>query len=110
VRDVDARCPFCGAEIAASVRPPRLPARRLGRAATFAFGAVLAASACSDTNGPGADASNDQDAGTGGDAAVIEDAGATRDDAGVDSGPPDAGTDSGGGVAPPYGAPPPRAD
>jgi hypothetical protein len=44
----EAACPFCGEVLPESVRqrpPHRRPARRLGRAATFAFRATLAGSA-----------------------------------------------------------------
>jgi hypothetical protein len=75
-------CPFCGdALIAPHARS--LPSARLGRAATFAFGAALAAATtagCSDSHGP------DEDAGT-----AQEDAGPLRPDSAI---------------APPYGAPP----
>lgn len=81
-------CPFCGASVSAERPVPGRPERRLGRAATFAFGAALAAAAasgCGESHGP------DEDAGT-----EETDAGAEAEDAGTD-----AGT-----VAPPYGAPP----
>jgi len=53
VRKTEASCPFCGEALSLSHLPPRvLPTRRLGRAATFAFGAgVVGATAlvgCSD--------------------------------------------------------------
>lgn len=114
VSAAEPRCPFCGAPPPLAPRP-RLPTGRLGRAATFAFGAALAASACSETTGgdagvdagaiagdAGADAGDaPEDAGS--DAGT--DAGA-GDDAGTDAAiPDDAGTDSGG-IFPPYGAPP----
>lgn len=132
VRAADSVCPFCGSALPLSVRAPRLPTRRLGRAATFAFGAALAATGCSEAHGTD-DGGPVSDAGGGswaGDAAVYggppieEDAGA-QTDAGVDAGggiaplyggpgpieedagaaQTDAGTDAGGGVVPAYGAP-----
>src|SRR5437762_13997666 len=53
VRKTEASCPFCGEALSLShLPPPVLPTRRLGRAATFAFGAsVVGATAlvgCSD--------------------------------------------------------------
>ena len=42
VRKNEARCPFCGEALSLSHLPsPALPTRRLGRAATFAFGAGI---------------------------------------------------------------------
>ena len=133
VRAADALCPFCGEALPLSLRSraPQGPSRRLGRAATIAFGAALAATGCSESHG------TDQDA------AITVDSGSSADDGGVaplyggpptdggpapiDAGPapdPDAGgvvpayggpfpVDAGpapepdaGGIAPPYGAPP----
>jgi hypothetical protein len=81
VRSDESECPFCARPLDAAceeAEAPR-PARRLGRAATFAFGAALAASAagCSESH------DGRRDSGT----------------------PRDAGPDSGA-IAPPYGAPP----
>jgi hypothetical protein len=59
VRKTESRCPFCEARVSlAHVAPPVLPSRRLGRAATFAFGATLVGAtsltSCSDEDsGPG---------------------------------------------------------
>ena len=58
VRKTEASCPFCGEALSLSHLPPRvLPTRRLGRAATFAFGAgVVGATAligCSDGSDDG---------------------------------------------------------
>lgn len=42
VRKTETRCPFCGEAVSlAHVPSPALPRRRLGRAATFAFGASV---------------------------------------------------------------------
>jgi hypothetical protein len=42
VRKSETRCPFCGNAVSlAHVPPPALPRKRLGRAATFAFGASV---------------------------------------------------------------------
>lgn len=92
VRASEASCPFCGAAIDAARPVPGMPDRRLGRAATFAFGAALAAASatgCSDSHTP------DDDAG-----GTVQDAGDIVEDAGHD-----AGFDAGA-VAPPYGLPP----
>jgi hypothetical protein len=53
VRKSETRCPFCGEAVSlAHLPPPPLPGRRLGRAATFAFGATVVGAtalvACSD--------------------------------------------------------------
>jgi hypothetical protein len=59
VRKTESRCPFCGNGVSlAHVPSPVLPSRRLGRAATFAFGATFmgatSIAGCSDDNdGPG---------------------------------------------------------
>lgn len=101
----ESSCPFCGAELPASEAPVEKPRRRLGRAATFAFGVALAASACSDSHGERDaavdDAGASEDAG-GADAGMGEEDAGVRDDAGMSE---DAGIDAGG-TAPPYGAPP----
>lgn len=112
VRALESVCPFCGEALPLSLRQrtPRLPARRLGRSATFAFGAALAASACSEAHGggDGQDASVTVD---GGSSSGEADAGAGEADAGAGEqdaapAPIDAGPDSGG-VAPAYGTPAP---
>lgn len=59
VRKTETRCPFCGEAVSLAHLPsPALPRRRLGRAATFAFGAsVVGATAfvgCSDGSDVGA--------------------------------------------------------
>lgn len=106
VRAAERSCPFCGTGLPALAAPPRRPTARLGRAATFAFGAAALTSAgCSSTPAPGV-----LDAGGGGaDAPAIEtDAPAIETDAGLeaDAGDAiDAGIDAGG-VAPPYGISP----
>jgi hypothetical protein len=100
---------------------------RLGRTATFAFGAALATSGCSGTTEPvdtgmeiddagfndvavygGPDAPAPRpDTGAESDAPTADDAGepdaGTEDDAGTSN---DAGFDAGGGVTPLYGGPP----
>jgi len=137
VRASESVCPFCGEALPVSRRgrSPRLPTERLGRAATFVFGAAVATSAAigcgdgtSDTDaGPGGGADSGFDAGSVAPPYGIppedsgpgdEDAGPGGDDAGAgdeDAGPgdEDAGTDAGvdagfdaGNIAPPYGLPP----
>ncbi len=101
----EAACPFCGASTPAPsdlapVVPP--PAKRLGRAALFAFGAaaagVVAVAGCGDDStvalyGAPADVGPaDTGSGDGG------------DDAATDGAPTDAGVDAGGAAL--YGAPP----
>ena len=58
VRKTETQCPFCGAAVSlAHVPAPVLPSSRLGRAATFAFGASIATAtalvSCSADDGPG---------------------------------------------------------
>lgn len=111
VRAADPLCPFCGEALPMSLRQtsaPALPALRLGRAATFAFGASMAVTACGGTMGDTdagptpSDAGSASDSGGGAtDAGVEEDAGSMMgDDAGMmmmtDAGDdPDAGADAG---------------
>lgn len=123
VRATDPLCPFCGEALPMSLRSqaPRLPAERLGRAATFVFGATLAASSavgCGDSHTPGSDGGGgDRDAGIDS-GAVAPPYGIPPDDSGVEV---DAGSDAGAGddagvgmdagfdagaIAPPYGLPP----
>jgi len=132
VRAAEPVCPFCGEALPLSLRSraPQVPGRRLGRAATIAFGAALAATGCSESH------NTDQDA------AITVDSGSSVDDDGGAVGPlyggpppvdagtapdPDAGgvvpayggpfpVDAGpapepdGGIVPPYGTPAPRED
>lgn len=124
VRIDDPRCPFCAEALPASLAGSGVrPGRRLGRAATFAFGAAVATAttlACGDDSSAPADAgrldsgASRMDSGSSGsDSGTSMDGGGDRDsatatDSGADSGmSEDAGFDSGGGIAPPYGAPPP---
>jgi hypothetical protein len=114
VRLTETGCPFCGVAIDLSEAPTRpMPVQRLGRAATFAFGAAVATSvaACSGNpvplyGAPPVDTGTAQQDGgvaplygapsdAGSDAAVLAMYGGP---------PPDAGTDAGG-PAPAYGAP-----
>lgn len=97
VRAAESVCPFCGDTLPLSLRQrrPVLPKRRLGRAATFAFGAALAASTAAGC-GDGTDA----DAGPT-DSGAVSDSGSTIQDSGPedsgpeDGGPMDAGRDAG---------------
>jgi hypothetical protein len=60
VRSSESACPFCAAPLElSSPTPPVLPQKRLTRAATFAFGAALAVTACGATD-------DDDDDGTAG--------------------------------------------
>jgi hypothetical protein len=94
VKSDEPTCPFCGAAVDARRPVPGRPSARLGRAATFAFGAALAAasaSGCGESHTPDDAAAEEPDAGT---------------DAGEATPPPDDA-----GPAPLYGgAPPPEED
>ena len=127
VRVLHPVCPFCGHALPMAHRAvpaARAPRVRLGRAATFAFGAAVAtsvAAGCSDrdrartsadggsittdSGGGATDATVDPDGG-GGPTDAGFDAGGGDTDGGTapDAGQPDAGRDSGG-IAPAYGAP-----
>jgi hypothetical protein len=105
VRASDRVCPFCGEALPLSLQKVALPTKRLGRAATMAFGVAIAASACGGGVTPGSDAGSD-----GGQPGVdsgsqMEDAGGTPD-AGT-APDEDAGSDAGGGIVPAYGGIPP---
>lgn len=104
VRQTETGCPFCGAAVALAEVPARpVPARRLGRAATFAFGAAIATSvsACGSTTTPGEDSGIAPAYGAPADSGMVEDSGLVA----MYGGPPvDAGNDTGG-PGPLYGAP-----
>jgi len=110
VRTSDTACPFCGQTIEsdASRAPSRPHGARLGRAALFAFGATIAATAaaCSPASNPDAsspDAGMQDSAPDAGNMAVY---GGPPVDSGA---PSDAGTDndaSDGSPGARYGAPP----
>lgn len=128
VRQSEASCPFCAVELALGhVSSPAVPRVRLGRAATFAFGASLVGAtslvACggeSETGKPGGGGANSMAGGT----SVSGTAGAGGNgtggngtggnSAGTNSaGTNSAGTNSagtfngmGGNIAQPYGVPP----
>lgn len=134
VRRSENGCPFCGASLALAIEPSRpMPTQRLGRAATFAFGAAMATSvaACGTTTTPTTTDTGtaEQDGGVapaygapsdaGSDAGMLAMYGGPPSDSGVsdqDTGGPapayggpifdDAGiqAEDGGGVAPAYGA------
>jgi len=118
VRVSETECPFCALPLDLSGTPePQLPRARLGRAATFAFGATLASVAAvvacggeaTETRG-GAGATSAGGANAGGGAGATS-AGGTTARGGV------GGTAAGAGgafagaggitIAPPYGIPPP---
>jgi hypothetical protein len=124
VRRTESVCPFCRSAVAFGEAPlPRLPEVRLGRAATFAFGAAIATSvaACS-TGSPvpaygapapdtgSVDAASGTDGGSAVDAAMAVDAAADVDTGSMAAAygisPIDAGMDVGGSSSD-YGAPPP---
>lgn len=126
VRAGERECPFCGGAIEVAGAPAvRRPTTRLGRAATFAFGAAVATTlsvaGCGD-DGTGGDVDSGAAADSGGGADVDsgssgDDAGGAMADAGGDAGGSgdDAGAavdaggpmeDDAGGVGPLYGAVP----
>jgi len=98
VRNIESVCPFCGDALALSQLPHALPRSRLGRAATFAFGATLLSTSA--LVGCGGE-SESKKGGEGGMAAGGMSAG------GLDGGGANAGQNLGGGaVVPMYGAAP----
>lgn len=101
VRQAESSCPFCSAALSlADVPEHALPRTRLGRAATFAFGATLVGAtalvAC------GGESEEGKKGGDGGTAS-----GGTSSKAGSASGGSSAGSQSlgGTGIGPVYGAP-----
>lgn len=134
VRRTETACPFCAAPLSLPPAPPRVTLPRMGRTATFAFGAALSttAAACStpttvEDTGPDLEdvgfndvaAYGGPDAGPGDTGTPTPDAPEAAD-AGIDAGEPigplyggppdDAGIrneDTGGGSVPLYGGPPP---
>jgi hypothetical protein len=104
VRQNEAACPFCSAELSlAHVPPPALPRARLGRAATFAFGATLAGATA--LVGCGGDSEEGKQGGGG--TAGASTSGGANPQAGNASGGSSAGQGGGGNgtVGPVYGAP-----
>jgi hypothetical protein len=110
VRQSEPACPFCSVQLALGhVSPPALPRSRLGRAATFAFGASLVGAtslvACggesetSKPDGGGADTRGGSSPGGTSAAGTGGAAGAGGSSAGTFNG-------FGGNIAPPYGIPP----
>jgi hypothetical protein len=94
VRKHESACPFCSTELSlAHLPPPVLPRSRLGRAATFTFGATLAGAALIACGGE----SEEGKRGGGG-----ESAGGSAGQAGSATG----GSAMGGNIAQPYGVPP----
>jgi hypothetical protein len=101
VRASEAECPFCGDVVDLGTSPaPALPTSRLGRAATFAFGATLIGAtsmmAC------GGDSDDGDDGGTGG--TVASGGSSGKSGTGGSAGAPNS-TGATGAVAPAYGAP-----
>lgn len=94
VKALETGCPFCGSRLAELPAERPRPTARLGRAATFAFGAALAATGCAEHHGANDSGVEEEDS------AVVDDAGEVQPDAGRD-----AGRDAGN-IAPPYGTPP----
>ena len=97
VRKHESACPFCNAELALSHVPsPTLPKSRLGRAATFAFGATLAGAALVACGGE----SEQSKKGGGGSSAGGASGGSSAGSNAM------AGSAMGGNIAQPYGVPP----
>jgi hypothetical protein len=93
VRQAESSCPFCSTALSlASVPEHALPRTRLGRAATFAFGATLVGAttlvAC------GGDSEDGKKTGGGGSAGTTSQAGSAS-----------GGSSAGTGIGPVYGAP-----
>lgn len=102
VRKDETCCPFCGQALSLSQLPARvLPRSRLGRAATFAFGATLASATLSGCGGD----SERKKAGEGGAAS-----GGVTASGGNDAGESGGGADVITPVVPPYGAPTAETD
>ncbi len=94
VRKHESACPFCSTELSLThLPPPVLPRTRLGRAATFTFGATLAGAALIACGG-------DSEEGKGGSGG--QNAGGNAGQAGSATG----GSAMGGNIAQPYGVPP----
>ncbi len=112
VRRSESGCPFCGSALALEGVPERAqPMQRLGRAATFAFGAAIATSVagCGGATTPGTDSGIAPAYGAPADTGMpTADMGTPGNDSGMLAmygGPPiDAGSDAGN-TAPAYGAP-----
>jgi hypothetical protein len=102
VRASEQECPFCGEALSlAGIPAPPLPTTRLGRAATFAFGATLIGAtsivAC------GGDSDDGDDGGTGG---TVASGGSSGKGSGGSAGAPATGATGGfGNAGPVYGAP-----
>lgn len=114
VMSVEASCPFCGGAIDPHKAVPGRADRRMNRAAMWAFGAAVAASAatgCGDSHSPDGgmgepDAATVTDAGEVDSGNIAQPYGAPFDAGPPDAGPPDTGPpDPDAGIAPPYGAP-----
>ena len=113
VRSSEPKCPFCSASLTAAVAGAvqrAAPKMRLGRAATFAFGAAaltVSAAACGDDDAPGTDSGTPADLGGDVDLGNIAPMYGLPADLGM---PVDGATEVDlGGVGPLYGLPPPDA-
>ena len=104
VRVSESECPFCALPLdLAGTQEPRLPATRLSRAATLAFGATLVSASAL------AACSSDSDTGTGNGGGATSTAGAAGAAGAAAAGATSTGggtSGHGGGSAPIYGAPP----
>jgi hypothetical protein len=115
VRRTETACPFCGSALSLPPAPVRGPLPRLGRTATFAFGAALSttAAACStpsttEDTGPELEdvGFNDVAVYGGPDAGPADAGGGTTDAPSATDAPDDAGIDTGEPIGPLYGGPP----
>lgn len=99
VRKHESACPFCSVELSLQHLPPAaLPRSRLGRAATFAFGATLAGAALVACGGESEQGKKGGGGGSAGGSATGGNATGGSNAA--------AGNAMGGNVAQPYGVPP----
>lgn len=114
VRKHESACPFCGVELSlAHLPPPALPLSRLGRAATFAFGATLAGAALVACGGE-SEQGKKGGGGAGGSATAGNETGGKGGNASAGNamggnatgGNASAGNAMGGNIAQPYGVPP----
>jgi hypothetical protein len=110
VRTTESRCPFCDSALSLSqVARPVLPRSRLGRAATFAFGATLASATALLGCGGESESKKERGGSAGGGSAGGGSAGSGSAGGGSAAGSSNAGNDPGapsfGGVGLLYGAP-----
>lgn len=103
IRVTEGACPFCGASLPAEFAGQIAPdtTRRLGRAAAYTFGAVLAVTGCGASTSPAPPPPTDT--GVTLDNGAVTDTGTLTDQG---TPPTDTVIEDRGGLAPPYGIPP----